>query len=78
MLLDISLPGRDGMSVLEELRDTHPELPVLMMSGHTGIESAVSAIKLGARDFLEKPLHLEVILNKIASILSRKRLQVLF
>ncbi|SVB50542.1 uncharacterized protein METZ01_LOCUS203396, partial [marine metagenome] len=77
VLLDIWLPGRDGMSVLEELRDTHPELPVLMMSGHTGIESAVSAIKLGARDFLEKPLHLEVILNKIASILSRKRLQVL-
>ena len=77
VLLDIWLPGRDGMSVLEELRDTHPELPVLMMSGHTGIESAVSANKLGARDFLEKPLHLEVILNKIASILSRKRLQFL-
>ena len=73
VLLDIWLPGRDGMSVLEDLRQTHPELPVLMMSGHAGIESAVNAIKLGARDFLEKPLHLEVILDKIASILSRKR-----
>ena len=68
MLLDIWLPGRDGMSVLESLRLSHPNLPVLMMSGHAGIESAVSAIKLGARDFLEKPLHLEVILDKIATI----------
>ena len=77
VLLDIWLPGRDGMSVLESLRLSHPDLPVLMMSGHAGIESAVSAIKLGARDFLEKPLHLEVILDKIATILSRKRVPVL-
>ena len=77
VLLDIWLPGRDGMSVLESLRLSHPNLPVLMMSGHAGIESAVSAIKLGARDFLEKPLHLEVILDKIATILSRKRVPVL-
>ncbi len=73
VLLDIWLPGTDGMAVLIRLRETHPELPVIMMSGHAGIESAVNAIKLGARDFLEKPLHLEVILDKIARILSRER-----
>lgn len=73
VLLDIWLPGTDGMAVLSRLRETHPDLPVIMMSGHAGIESAVNAIKLGARDFLEKPLHLEVILDKIARILSLDR-----
>ena len=77
VLLDVWLPGRDGMSVLNGLRQTHPDLPVLMMSGHAGIESAVTAIKLGAHDFLEKPLHLETLLDKIAATLSQKRTRVL-
>jgi len=69
VLLDIWLPGTDGMAVLGQLRRIHPEIPVIMMSGHAGIESAVNAIKMGAADFLEKPLHLDVLIGKISDLL---------
>ena len=72
VLLDIWLPGTDGMAVLSRLRGTHPDLPVIMMSGHAGIDAAVNAIKLGAVDFMEKPLQLEILLDKIAIVLSNK------
>ena len=72
VLLDIWLPGTDGMAVLSRLRATHPDLPVIMMSGHAGIDAAVNAIKLGAVDFMEKPLQLEILLDKIAIVLSNK------
>ena len=72
VLLDIWLPGIDGMQLLKRLHDRIPELPIIMMSGHTGIEAAVTAIKAGAYDFLEKPLHLEVLLDKVASALKHR------
>jgi len=53
VLLDVWLPGMDGMQLLKRLHDRFPLLPVIMMSGHAGIESAVAAIKAGAYDFLE-------------------------
>ena len=72
VLLDIWLPGTDGMAILSTLRETHPDLPVIMMSGHAGIDAAVNAIKKGAVDFMEKPLQLEILLDKIAVVLSNK------
>ena len=72
VLLDIWLPGLDGMQLLKRLRARNPALPVIMMSGHAGIEAAVTAIKAGAYDFLEKPLHLEVLLDKVASALKHR------
>ncbi len=72
VLLDIWLPGMDGMQLLKRLHDRLPELPVIMMSGHAGIDAAVAAIKAGAYDFLEKPLHLEVLLDKVESALKHR------
>jgi UDP-3-O-[3-hydroxymyristoyl] N-acetylglucosamine deacetylase len=72
VLLDIWLPGIDGMQLLKRLHDRFPVLPIIMMSGHAGIEAAVAAIKAGAYDFLEKPLHLEVLLDKVASALKHR------
>ncbi len=72
VLLDVWLPGMDGMELLKRLHDRLPELPIIMMSGHAGIEAAVVAIKAGAYDFLEKPLHLEVLLDKVASALKHR------
>ncbi len=72
VLLDIWLPGIDGMQLLKRLHDRFPALPIIMMSGHAGIEAAVAAIKAGAYDFLEKPLHLEVLLDKVASALKHR------
>lgn len=62
VFLDIWLPGMDGLSMLERLRDKYPALPILMISGHGTIETAVSAIKKGAHDFIEKPLSLEKVI----------------
>jgi two-component system, NtrC family, nitrogen regulation response regulator NtrX len=56
VLLDIKMPGEDGLKVLRKLRQAHPDLPVVMISGHGTIETAVEATRLGAYDFLPKPL----------------------
>ena len=72
VLLDVWLPGMDGMQLLKRLHARIPALPVIMMSGHAGIDAAVTAIKAGAYDFLEKPLHLEVLLDKVASALKHR------
>jgi two-component system nitrogen regulation response regulator NtrX len=62
VLLDIWLPGIDGLETLQKIRQDFPELLVIMMSGHGTIETAVKATKLGAYDFIEKPLSLEKVL----------------
>ncbi|MDL2279738.1 sigma-54 dependent transcriptional regulator, partial [Desulfovibrio sp. OttesenSCG-928-G11] len=62
IFLDVWLPGMDGMTMLDRLGEIRPGLPVLMISGHGTIESAVAAIKKGAHDFIEKPLSLEKVL----------------
>jgi UDP-3-O-[3-hydroxymyristoyl] N-acetylglucosamine deacetylase len=72
VLLDVWLPGIDGMQLLKRLHNRFPALPIIMMSGHAGIEAAVAAIKAGAYDFLEKPLHLEVLLDKVKSALKHR------
>jgi UDP-3-O-[3-hydroxymyristoyl] N-acetylglucosamine deacetylase len=72
VLLDIWLPGIDGLQLLQRLQARIPTLPIIMMSGHAGIEAAVAAIKAGAYDFLEKPLHLEALLDKVASALKHR------
>jgi two-component system nitrogen regulation response regulator NtrX len=75
VLLDVAMPGRDGLELLESLRTSHPQLPVVMMSGHGTIETAVRATKLGAYDFLEKPLSYDKLLLRIDHGLERARLE---
>ncbi len=74
VLLDVAMPGRDGLDVLERARRVQPDLPVVMMSGHSTIETAVRATKLGAYDFLEKPLSVDKLLLVVAHGLERARL----
>jgi two-component system nitrogen regulation response regulator NtrX len=74
VLLDVAMPGRDGVEVLELLRRERPELPVVMMSGHSTIETAVRATKAGAYDFLEKPLSYDKLLLCVHHGLERARL----
>ncbi|MCK7492812.1 MAG: sigma-54-dependent Fis family transcriptional regulator [Comamonadaceae bacterium] len=62
VLLDIWMPGTDGIETLRKLRDAVLNQLVIMMSGHGTIETAVKATKLGAHDFIEKPLSLEKVL----------------
>ena len=75
VLLDIWLPGIDGMEVLERIKQAENAPEVIMISGHGTIETAVRATKLGAFDFLEKPLSLEKTLILVKNALEAKRLR---
>ncbi|MGW8194672.1 MAG: sigma-54-dependent transcriptional regulator [Desulforhopalus sp.] len=65
VLLDIWLPGMDGIEALKQIRNEYPELQVIMISGHGTIETAVQATKIGAFDFIEKPLSYDKIVLAI-------------
>ncbi len=75
ILLDIWLPGIDGLEVLEKLGEAGTQSVIVMISGHGSIESAVRATKLGAFDFIEKPLSLDRVLLVVANGLKHKALQ---
>ncbi len=76
ILLDIWLPGIDGLVALERLRERRPDAQVIMISGHANIESAVRATKLGAFDFIEKPLSLDKTVLAVRNALRQRRLEV--
>ncbi len=65
VLLDIWMPHVDGITLLEQLQSREPELPIIVISGHGTIETAVRATKLGAADFLEKPFSLDTLLRSV-------------
>ena len=75
VLLDIWLPGIDGIETLRQIRETSPSTRVIMISGHATIATAVTATKLGAWDFIEKPLSLEHTLLIARNALSHSRLE---
>jgi len=75
VLLDIWLPGIDGIETLKVIKRDYPQMQVVIMSGHGTIETAVKATKLGAFDFLEKPLSLEKMVLVINHALDLVRLE---
>jgi two-component system nitrogen regulation response regulator NtrX len=74
VLLDVWLKDRDGLSVLEAAEGRVRDVPVVMISGHASIETAVKAVRLGAYDFLEKPLALERVLITAQKAIERREL----
>src|SRR5512139_2888104 len=72
-LLDIWMPGMDGIEVLKWLKQMSPDCQVIMISGHATISTAMTAVKLGAFDFIEKPLSLDLMLATVRRALDRQR-----
>lgn len=75
VLLDIWMPGMDGIETLKEIKKEYPSLPVVMITGHGSIEAAVDATKSGAYDFLEKPLSIDKVMVTINNALDFRRLE---
>ncbi|MBN2381788.1 sigma-54-dependent Fis family transcriptional regulator [bacterium] len=75
VFLDIKMPGRDGLEILPEMLMIKPGLPVIMISGHGSIETAVQATKAGAYDFIEKPLDKNRLLLTLRNALALDQLQ---
>ena len=75
MMSDVVMPGKDGLAMLEDMRGQGISLPVVMISGQANIEMAVRATRLGAIDFLEKPLSTDKLLLTVDNVLKLKRLE---
>ncbi|MGB3559844.1 MAG: response regulator [Geitlerinemataceae cyanobacterium] len=76
MLLDLKMPGMDGMTVLEQAKARVPELQVIVVSAHGNVENAVEAMKLGAVDFLQKPFTPKEIRDLVDRVLQRPHLEI--
>jgi two-component system nitrogen regulation response regulator NtrX len=74
-LLDIAMPAMDGIETLRRFKDVRPDIPVIMISGHGTIETAVKTTKMGAYDFIEKPLSLERVSLAVRHGLDEQRLR---
>ena len=74
VFLDVKLPGMNGLDVLKRIKNDFPSVDVLMISGNSDINTAVQAVKIGAHDFMEKPLSLPKILIAVQNISAKRKL----
>jgi len=75
LLADIKMPGMDGISLLKLVKEEHPATEVVIITGFGSVESAVSAMRAGAADYVTKPFNLDELIVKIGKILEKKRLE---
>lgn len=71
MVLDVRMPGMGGMEFLEHMRQMHIDLPVVMLSGHGTIPMATRALRMGAVDFVQKPINEQLLLDRIQEAIAR-------
>ncbi|MBF0119744.1 MAG: response regulator [Desulfobacterales bacterium] len=75
VLLDVKMPGMDGIDTLREIKTKYPLIEVIMITGHGSVESGLQGMIHGAYDYVLKPFDLEVLLNKLKKAFERKRLK---
>jgi DNA-binding NtrC family response regulator len=75
VLLDVWMPGMDGLEVLKQIRRLHPSVRVVLVSGNASITAAVEGIRLGATDYLLKPVEIEDVMAKIEEAFEKKRIE---
>jgi len=73
VILDVKMPGMDGLETLARIKEEHPLIEVIMLTGHATVESAIEGMKRGAFDYLMKPCEVELLLQKINDATEKKR-----
>jgi DNA-binding NtrC family response regulator len=76
IVLDLMMPEMDGIETLAALKEKNPELQIILLTGHATVEKGIEAMKLGALDFLEKPIDLKVLSEKIKKAQAKKMILV--
>ncbi len=76
VVLDLMMPEMDGIEALAALKEKHPEIQVILLTGHGTVEKGIEAMKLGAMDFLEKPIDMNTLTEKIHNARAQKMLLV--
>lgn len=72
VILDVIMPGMDGVQTLKAIKAAHPLVEVIMLTGHATVETAIEGMKLGALDYLMKPCDMEVLMAKVKEAKNRK------
>lgn len=73
VILDVKMPGMDGIDTLKEIKKHYPLIEVIMLTGHATVESAIDGMKQGAFDYLMKPCAIEDLLRKVEGATQKKR-----
>ena len=73
VILDVKMPGMDGIETLKESRKEFPLVEVIMLTGHATVETSIEGMRLGAFDYLMKPCDMDVLIEKVNAAVSKKR-----
>ena len=74
VLLDVKMPGMDGIETLRQIKQRKPLIEVVLLTGHASVESGIEGMKLGAFDYLMKPIELDPLIEKLTEAYEKKRL----
>ncbi len=73
IILDVKMPGMDGIETLQEIKKRHPLKEVILLTGHATVETAIEGMKLGAFDYLMKPCDLDILISKVNEAFEKKQ-----
>lgn len=76
VLLDVMMPGRSGLDILKEIKAYDPMIPIIMLTGHARVNTAIEGIELGAYDYLIKPVEIQVLVEKMRLAYSHKTSEI--
>ena len=77
VVLDVKMPGMDGLEALRQIKSTSPDVEVIMLTGHANVEAAIQGMELGAFDYLMKPMDIDELLYKLQDAYKKKTLRKL-
>ncbi|MEK6197361.1 MAG: response regulator [Desulfobacterales bacterium] len=76
VVLDLAMPGINGIETMKRIKEKRPELEIIILTGHATVKVGIEAMKLGAEDFLEKPVDLNVLLERIREAKHKRKLDL--